>query len=61
MRCHNAPAAATVLGEAARGKDGPADVWGPEHWKDAVAVFVQTDALPALLSAAEQHAEHLPW
>eukprot|EP00974_Lingulodinium_polyedra_P074999 7268066-Lingulodinium_polyedra.AAC.1 len=41
LRCHDAPAAATALNEAARGKEGPVDVWGPEHWKDAVAVFVR--------------------
>eukprot|EP00974_Lingulodinium_polyedra_P040604 3900360-Lingulodinium_polyedra.AAC.1 len=61
LRCHYSAAGAAALQDAAQGRDGAFDVWWSQQWRDAVAVFVQADALPALLAAAERHAERLPW
>eukprot|EP00974_Lingulodinium_polyedra_P036274 3478709-Lingulodinium_polyedra.AAC.1 len=35
----------------------PRRVWGPDAWRDAVAVFPRVDAFPAMLAAALEAAE----
>eukprot|EP00974_Lingulodinium_polyedra_P029276 2820875-Lingulodinium_polyedra.AAC.1 len=60
LRCVDVPGAHNALRQAARGDDEEApDVWGPDHWRDAVAVFPRVDALPAVLQAAHEAAPHL--
>eukprot|EP00974_Lingulodinium_polyedra_P005833 553020-Lingulodinium_polyedra.AAC.1 len=53
LRCVDSPGALEALRTAARGGDQEApSVWGPDHWRDAVAIFPRADALPAMLCAA---------
>eukprot|EP00974_Lingulodinium_polyedra_P058114 5596756-Lingulodinium_polyedra.AAC.1 len=32
--------------------------WGPDHWRDVVALFPRVDALPAVLNAASTVGQH---
>eukprot|EP00974_Lingulodinium_polyedra_P036503 3500720-Lingulodinium_polyedra.AAC.1 len=61
LRCHDAPCAEAELREAARGKEDRPEVWGPDHWRDAVVIFPRTEALPAMLAAASGCEERTPW
>eukprot|EP00974_Lingulodinium_polyedra_P074981 7266168-Lingulodinium_polyedra.AAC.1 len=47
--------------DAAQGKEGMPEAWGPERWRDAVAISPRAEALPAMLAAAEECAERLCW
>eukprot|EP00974_Lingulodinium_polyedra_P071836 6950870-Lingulodinium_polyedra.AAC.1 len=48
LRCVDAPAVMARLQDAARGQDrGAPPVCGPDHWRDAVAIFPRADAMPA--------------
>eukprot|EP00974_Lingulodinium_polyedra_P122763 11184119-Lingulodinium_polyedra.AAC.1 len=60
LRCSDAPAVVARLQEAARGLDPEAPtVWGPDHWRDAVAIFPRADALPAMLALATEAGHRL--
>eukprot|EP00974_Lingulodinium_polyedra_P108852 10535756-Lingulodinium_polyedra.AAC.1 len=60
VRCIDAPRALSQLRSAERGEDDEAPpIWGPDAWRDAVAVFPRRDAFPAMLAAALEAAEHL--
>eukprot|EP00974_Lingulodinium_polyedra_P050618 4868838-Lingulodinium_polyedra.AAC.1 len=60
VRCIDAPRTLARLFDAERGADDEAPpLWGPEAWRDAVAVFPHKDALPAMLAAALEAAEHM--
>eukprot|EP00974_Lingulodinium_polyedra_P037742 3620222-Lingulodinium_polyedra.AAC.1 len=61
LRCQDAPCAEAELREAARGSADRPEVWGPDQWRDAVAIFPRLDALPAMLATASCSEERTPW
>ena len=53
VRCSHAPCAAGRIAAAARrGVPGAPEVWGPEHWRDAVVLLVPVGAIPAIVAEA---------
>eukprot|EP00974_Lingulodinium_polyedra_P027573 2665632-Lingulodinium_polyedra.AAC.1 len=51
----DAPLTQARLRDAANGSDPAAPaIWGPDHWRDAVAVFPRADALPAMMALATE-------
>eukprot|EP00974_Lingulodinium_polyedra_P052609 5061632-Lingulodinium_polyedra.AAC.1 len=60
VRALEAPRASDELRQAALdAAPGPYTVWGPDQWRDAVAVFPQFGALPAMLQDARVACEQL--
>eukprot|EP00974_Lingulodinium_polyedra_P071227 6892193-Lingulodinium_polyedra.AAC.1 len=60
LRCLEALPVLGLVYAASRGDDAAApSVRGPEHGRDAVAVFPRADALPAMLSAATTAGQQL--
>eukprot|EP00974_Lingulodinium_polyedra_P015598 1510588-Lingulodinium_polyedra.AAC.1 len=53
VRALDAPMASDELQQAALdAAPGPYAVWGPDQWRDAVAVFPQRGAFPIMLQDA---------
>eukprot|EP00974_Lingulodinium_polyedra_P011768 1136093-Lingulodinium_polyedra.AAC.1 len=53
MRCLDAPCVFEALRAAVRGDDQEAPmVWGPDHWRYAVAIFPRAGVLPVMFGAA---------
>eukprot|EP00974_Lingulodinium_polyedra_P068381 6621983-Lingulodinium_polyedra.AAC.1 len=47
VRALDSPLAQNALRQAADAETDSIMVWGPEHWRDVVAVFPQYGAVPA--------------
>eukprot|EP00974_Lingulodinium_polyedra_P134009 11227844-Lingulodinium_polyedra.AAC.1 len=60
LRCRGAPEVLRILQVAAEGGDAAApEVWGPEEWREAVALYLKMGAMPAIYAEAAKTGRHL--